>query len=86
MKKSYKMKETNKWSESAIAKTYEILRDKNLPLISDKIYLKNINRQYAIISLGDVLADNFTLENADTKEKITFQNIEELIEAGWAVD
>ncbi len=80
------MQNTNKWSEAVIAKTYEILRDKNFMPVLDKMYLKNINRQYAIIQLNDLLADNFILEDADTKEKITFESVEALVAAGWAVD
>jgi CTP:phosphocholine cytidylyltransferase-like protein len=80
------MKNTNTWSEALIARTYDILRDKNFMPFSDKMHLKNFNGQYAIIHLKDLLADNFILENAKTKEKTIFQNVDELVAAGWAVD
>jgi len=36
--------------------------------------------------LEDLFSGNFTLEDAETSEKIVFQNVNELVEAGWAVD
>ncbi len=69
-----------------IAKTYEILRYKNFIPVLDKMYLKNFNGQYAIIYLKDLLTDNLILEDAETKEKIIFQSVDELVAAGWAVD
>lgn len=63
-----------------------MLKYKEFAPVSDKIYLKHIEGKYATLSLENLVSNNFILEDADTGEQTIFQTVEELVEAGWAVD
>ena len=65
----------SQWSEKLIELTKE-----ELICGGHGIAVKNYNGQFGIIS------DNFNVVNRETNEKILYNSVDELINAGWAID
>jgi len=80
------MKHPKQWSDGLIAKTYEVLQDKKFAPVSDKLYLKQVEGRYATIKVVDIICNHFHLEDADSGEVRSFESVDDLVNAGWAVD
>lgn len=82
---------TPKWSASLQAQTRSALDEPgpgNFNPSTGSMHFKSHNKQhpYARITLQDLLADKLVLRNEQGEVVACFQNADELIAAGWALD
>ena len=74
-----------KWSDGLIEETRDVL-NLNCRLCSDFVHFKNINGGYGKMSLDNLLAGEFIIQDKTTNIETTYNTHAELIEAGWAID
>lgn len=80
-----KMGISNTWSEELINYTRDAL-DLGFVPPNDFVPMKNINGNFGIISLQNWLSKKFIITDRKTRAEYAFNNIEDLIAAGWAID
>ncbi len=76
---------SNTWSEELINYTRDAL-DLGIVPPNDFVPMKNINGNFGIISLQNWLSKKFIIADRKTRAEYAFNNIEDLIAAGWAID
>jgi hypothetical protein len=76
------------WSDSLKSLTKETLHELPIPsFIKGYCVVKSLAREYGKISLGDAFAFRYVIKDIDTDEVIVrFDNLDDLIHAGWVVD
>lgn len=76
---------TNTWSEELINITRDSLSLGFIPP-SNFVPMKNVNGSFGVISLNNWVSKKFIIVDRDTRVEYFFNNIEDLIMAGWAID
>jgi hypothetical protein len=66
------------WSEKLIKLSYKLMQQSG-------VSVKSLNGKFGILEIKNN-PTIYTLTIYDTQEKISFESIEEMIKAGWAVD
>lgn len=74
------------WSPELIALTREGLEELALVPRDDKVYLKNINHSFGYLLLQDLLEKKLIVRQKGQDETVTYATVDDLIEAGWALD
>ena len=76
--------DTSRWSDSLIAQTRTTL---DCPMtFDDVVCLKNIDGTFGVMTLADVMAQQWTITNRENGTVTSYETSEQLIKAGWAVD
>ncbi len=81
-------KQPNKmWSDSLCQLTREMIDNLEVSPTDGFLHMKNIEGGYATISLHDLMQTRFRLVDKRNAEIVSeFKTLDELLEAGWAVD
>lgn len=74
------------WSPSLTQRTREAVSDISVSPLDGKLHLKNLNGSYATISAENLLISNMELIIKGDAQVVRFENIDELLLAGWAID
>lgn len=76
------------WSDGLKQQTRELIESQGLdfPLIDNKIHMKHIESRYGYIELAKFISGNIIVVDKNTGTEMHFDNAEELIDAGWAID
>lgn len=76
------------WSEGLKRQTRELIESQGLdfPLIDTKIHMKHIESRYGYIELAKLISGNIIVVDKNSGTETHFNNAEELINAGWAID
>jgi hypothetical protein len=76
------------WSDSLKSLTKEVLRELPIPsFMKGYCVLKSLGRKHGKISLEDAIAYRWQIKDIETDELIvSFDSLDELIDAGWVVD
>lgn len=74
------------WSPGLIALTRQALEELALVPGDDKVYLKNIDGSFGYLLLQDVLQSKLSVHQRGQDEVVTYATVDDLIEAGWALD
>jgi hypothetical protein len=75
----------NTWSDTLIEKTHESLDDCFFAP-DGFLHMKSANRKYGKIHRDDLIAKKWLIQDKGVDAEYYFTTIDELIEAGWAVD
>jgi hypothetical protein len=86
---NYQENVSSKWSDELISLTKNVLID--LPIASflndGHCILKSIYRKFGKISLDDAISYQYRIKDIDTGElQVSFETLDDLIDAGWVVD
>ncbi|QOT76584.1 hypothetical protein [Cupriavidus basilensis] len=73
------------WSETLIQQTRSMLQ--TLPLTADGyVALKNSDGRFGRVSLNDLVAGEYAVEDRSTGELRRYASVDELIADGWVID
>jgi len=73
------------WSDKLIAETRDIL-DLGFVPRDNFIYMKNFNNTFGKICLDDWLNRKLLIQDNKTSVEYFYETVDDLINAGWAVD
>jgi len=75
------------WSDSLRQLTREMIDNLEVSPIDGLLHMKNIEGGYATIPVQDLMQTRFRLVDKMNAEIVfEFKNLDELLDAGWAVD
>lgn len=76
---------TSSWSESLQQQTRQAIED--IPLTPDGLlHFKHAGQGYAYATLDDLCQDRLVLHARDGGDARHFEDVEALLDAGWALD
>ena len=76
---------TNSWSKELQQETQDAIGEMRINP-DGKLHFKNHEGRYAFMSAQDLMRGKLSLTNKENAQVSIFANIEELLDAGWAVD
>ncbi len=76
------------WSEELIRLTHDTIYNMNIASFyhNNRCYLKNIDGRFGYIKLEDAMNEDYTVYIDPDEVSEQFETINDLTEAGWAVD
>lgn len=76
------------WSESLKTLTKEVLNELPIPsFLKGYCILKSANHQHGKISIQDAISYRYNIQNIESNQLIvSFESVDDLIQAGWVVD
>lgn len=77
--------ETKTWSEGLQQETRDAVSEMRINP-DGKLHFKNKHKGHAYMSAQDLMSAKLSLMNTESGEVIDFEDMEELLTAGWAVD
>jgi hypothetical protein len=76
---------SNPWSAELIAETRIAIHD-GFIAPDGYLHFKNCQRGHGKIALHNLLAEKWLMEDRESDAETRYATVDELIEAGWAVD
>lgn len=74
-----------KWSDSLILLTRQAINDCFIAP-DGVLHMKNLNGLYGKISLANLITRQYVVEAKNVDSKYEFCTVDELLDAGWAID
>lgn len=76
------------WSEELRVRTAEVLRDVDYDALGPdlNLHFKHIARRFSQMSVDDLRNGELRLVDKQTGDEVAYATVEELINAGWALD
>lgn len=75
----------NSWSKELQQETRDAIGEVRINP-DGKLHFKNHDGRYAFMSAQDLMCDKLSLTDKENTQVSIFVNVEELLDAGWAVD
>lgn len=78
--------ETNTWSEGLQQLTRKAIRDMDVSPYDGNLHFKHHGKGHAFITAQDLICGKLSLTDKQSGQVFEFENTDELLAAGWAVD
>lgn len=75
----------NRWSDNLTQETRQAINDCAVTP-QGVLHMKSINGSYGIIRLENLVSARFLVEDKKNESEYLFGSVDELSEAGWAID
>ncbi len=78
--------ETNTWSEGLQQQTRDAISEMQVSPHDGKLHFKNYDKGFAFMTIQDLLGGKLSLTDKENGQVFEFADVDELLNAGWAMD